>query len=202
MFYVASGVKNFGPAWIKNSDQRAPPPQRRGFNTLRIAFGVCMCAERKYNVMWQAAGGPERVQGTAPQRSYYTLYLDDTHAGTIVSFPHTPHWMRACLATLQAPHTFIIMITRGVSSLLLSDVGNFHIGAVFLYVVYFFLHYFTSQKSAAPRVSSFSLCPLVAFFLLSRKIGCKIANCAVATHEENMAEDVVRTRRHSIRMRV
>lgn len=97
-----------------------------------------MCAERKYNVMWQAAGGPERVQGTAaPQRSYYTLYLDDTHAGTIVSFPHTPHWMRACLATLQAPHTFIIMITRGVSSLLLSDVGNFHIGAVFLYVYIF-----------------------------------------------------------------
>jgi hypothetical protein len=107
-----------------------------------------MCAERKYNVMWQAAGGPERVQGTAPQRSYYTLYLDDTHAGTIVSFPHTPHWMRACLATLQAPHTFIIMITRGVSSLLLSDVGNFHIGAVFL-CVYFFLYYFTSQKSAS-----------------------------------------------------
>lgn len=141
--------------------------------------------------MWQAAGGPERVQGTAPQRSYYTLYLDDTHAGTIVSFPHTPHWMRACLATLQAPHTFIIMITRASSHLSSSPMSAIFILALCFYTCvcgYFFLYYFTSQKSArtAPRVSSFSLCPLVAFFLLSRKIGCKIANCAVATHEENI----------------
>jgi hypothetical protein len=100
--------------------------------------------------MWQAAGGPERVQGTAPQRSYYTLYLDDTHAGTIVSFPHTPHWMRACLATLQAPHTFIIMITRAASHLSSSPMSAIFILALCFYVCgYFFLYYFTSQKSAS-----------------------------------------------------
>jgi predicted secreted protein len=143
--------------------------------------------------MWQAAGGPERVQGTAPQRSYYTLYLDDTHAGTIVSFPHTPHWMRACLATLQAPHTFIIMITRGVSSLSSSPMSAIFILALcfYVYIFSFIILPLRSQRAAPqpppPRVSSFSLCPLVVFFLLSRKIGCKIANCAVATHEENIA---------------
>jgi hypothetical protein len=68
--------------------------------------------------------------------------------------------MRACLATLQAPHTFIIMITRGVSSLLLSDVGNFHIGAVFL-CVYFFLYYFTSQKSASGAAAAARLVILI-----------------------------------------